>query len=241
MSPRPARPISLPPSPLPGYAAQLENLRSAAKWLVTAFAGVGGILVVGLQLANIGRLSASSGRLYVALAAAAIGLAAVAFMIKEASAVLTYESLTLADLSDKIIDQSRRRPGRNRFWHWRNRSRSEEISRIQDKIARSRHELYGYAGENVGDLHRLLREADERGWRTRRPGPAVDRSSLARQAARDVVQYANYHATLDLFRKMRGRLAWCAAVVALSSGVFAYASNPPMPDGPVRVQIDSGK
>jgi hypothetical protein len=195
---------------------------------------VGGVLVAGLQLANIGQLPPTSWRLYVALASAAVALLAVALMVTEASAVLTHESLTLADFADEGLEELLGKPKRSQ-------SRINEIGKIHYKIEQSRHELFGYAAETLGQLHRLMREADEQNGRVRRAGSSVHRSALARRAARDVVQYANYQATLELFKKMRRNLAWSAAIVAISSGIFAYAANPPKNDDPVRVQIVSGK
>lgn len=222
--------VTYRPEPATGYAQQLETLRSAARWLLAAFAAVAGALAAGLQLANIGQLTPHSWRLYAALAATFVALGAAGFMIKEASAVLTHESLTLADFTGDGLNERLRGPQMDR-------TRVEEIEKIQDKIGRSRHELFGYAAETIGQLHRQLREADERGWRDRDGARLLEKDALARRAARDVVQYANYYATLHLFKRMIRRLAWCAAVVAICSGVFAYSTNPPKHDQTTKVQV----
>jgi hypothetical protein len=211
-------------APADGYAAQLDTLRSVAKWLVAAFAGVGALLVAGLSISGIGQLSPSSWRLYIAGGSAALALATVAFMIKEASIVLTHEWLTLASFSDEPTGTSladRQRPD------WR----SAQLRDIDSRLRISRHELFGYAAESRPQLHARLRQADERLWRAR-PGSrsalkAAREASVLRKAARDTAQYANYYYTLKLFQRMRARLGWGALVTAISVGIFAYAASPP--------------
>jgi hypothetical protein len=217
--------------PAGGYATQLDALRSVAKWLVAAFAGVGGLLVAGLSISGIGQLAPSSWRLYAATGSAAIALAAVAFMVKEASTVLTHEWLTLADLSD---------PGarvRRQATRWQ----SAQWADIDDLLKISQHELFGYAAESVPRLHRHLQEADER-LRRARPGSwralqaARDGASL-RMAARSTAQYANYYYTLKLFQRMRTRLGWAALITAISIGVFAYAASVPRAAAPANAEV----
>ena len=217
--------------PAEGYTAQLDALRSVAKWLVAAFAGVGALLVAGLSISGIGQLTPSSWRLYAAGGSAAIALAAVGFMIREASSVLTHEWLTLASLSD---------PGalvRLQATDWQ----SAQLSDIDDLLKISQHELFGYAAESVPRLHVRLQEADER-LRKARPGSrralrAAGDAAALRRAARTTAQYANYRYTLKLFQRMRARLGWAALITAISIGVFAYAANPPKAAAPARTEV----
>jgi hypothetical protein len=220
--------------PASGYTAQLEVLRSTAKWLTAAFAGVGGILVAGLQLTGIGDLPVSSWRLYVALGTAGVALTSVGFMIRMTSTVLTHEWLTLASFSDEYIG-ALSTPGKDH-------RKQQHIAKIRDELNHSRHELYGYAAPDIEQLHRSLREADEEIWRTQpaseNHAEATRRAAMIRRAAREAVQYANYHYTLDLFRAMRAKIAIAALVVAVSAGTFAYATNPPKKDEPVKVRVE---
>jgi len=204
-----------------GYAAQLDALRSVAKWLVAAFAGVGALLVAGLSISRIGQLSPSSWRLYAAGGSAILALGAVGFMIWEASTVLTHEWLTLASLGDP--GARLRRPKAD----WR----SAQILEIDNLLHISRHELFGYVAESVPQLHTQLSEADQRLWRAR-PGSrcalkAAREAAVLRKAAQATAQYANYCYTLKLFQRMRARLGWVALVAVISVGIFAYAANPP--------------
>jgi hypothetical protein len=219
-----------------GYAAQLDALRSVVKWLVAAFAGAGALLVGGLQISGIGQLSPSSWRLYVAACAAGLALAGVGYMIKEASVVLTQEWLTLASLGDEATGPVLRPRQQTDWW-------SARLREIDEKVVLSRHELFGYAVETRGQLHRRLRLADERGWQSE-PGSeteigAAKESAMLRKAARDTVQYANYCLTLKLFQRMRIRLGWASAIVATCVVIFAYAANPPKHPAPTPVTIVS--
>ena len=214
-----------------GYAAQLDVLRSTAKWLTAAFAGVGGVLVAGLQLTGLGQLPASSWRLPVALLAVVVALASVGFMIRTASTVLTHEWLTLASFSDESILRPPGEEGR----------RSRYIDRAKERLKDSRHELFGYAAPDIERLHGLLHRADEAIWRSKPKSKAharaVEQAAILRRAARDAVQYANYHYTLELFREMRTKIGIAAVTIAVSATVFAYATNPPKADKSVRVQV----
>lgn len=206
-----------------GYAAQLEALRSVTKWLLTAFAGVGALLVTGVSLSGIGQLPLRSWRLYVAVSAAASALGAVAYMIRQASVVLTHEWLTLASFGDESSDEAFR--GGKPSW------RSIQLREIDEKLAVSRHELFGYAAKSRPQLHARLREADERLWRcqpgSRRAVRCEREAAVLRKAARDTVQYANYSYTLRLFQCMRARVTWAALVVVIGVAVYVYVVKTP--------------
>jgi hypothetical protein len=221
---------------LGGYAAQLDALRSVVKWLVAAFAGVGAILVAGLQVSGIGQLPTSSWRLYVAICAAGVALGGIGYMIHEASVVLTHEWLTLASFSDEPTGAVLGRNQRTGWW-------STKLLETEEMLDLSRHELFGYVAQSRKELHRYLREADELIWRSKPGSPELDEamaeSAKLRKAARETVQYANFCLTLMLFKRMRVRLGWAAAVVAVSIGVFAYTTNPPKSPAPVSVRIVS--
>jgi hypothetical protein len=206
-----------------GYASQLEALRSVAKWLVAAFGAVGALLVAGLSISGIDKLSPYSWRLYVAGGSAALALAAVGFMLREASEVLAHEWLTLASFGDEQTGPTL--SSANLDW------RSARLREIDERLIVSSHELFGYAAESRAALQRRLRLADQRLGRARPGSRRAARwgreAESLRQAARDTVQYANYYYTLKLFQRMRIRLAWAALVVVVSVGAFAYSVNSP--------------
>lgn len=215
-----------------GYAAAVEALRSTAKWLLTAFAGIAVALTAGLQLTGLGELPPTSWRLWAAIAGIGTAIAALAHMTNSASAVLTQDWVTLNTFTDRDIDsQLQDAPG-----HARRRGFDSVAEHIED----NRHELYGHAAPDLPTLHRWLREADEAIHSA--AGPAVReeaerRAAHLRAAAREVVQCANYYATLERFTRMKVRLAWAGLVAAVALGTFAYASHPPEKKAPVDVRI----
>jgi hypothetical protein len=215
--------------------AATESLRSAAKWMMASAGGVAAALAAGLQLSDLGRLSPGSWRLYAAVAGAAVGLGAVVYMIRAASSVLTHEWITLARFSGATLD-SLLAPAR---------ASRTDLTGIRDRISESEYELYSHAAPSIAALHAGLRQTNDvlrpsSGASTQEREIAARRGTELRQAARDVVDCANYYATLDLFRVMRTRFMMAATVGVVALGVFAYASNPPAPDPVVQVRIQAG-
>ena len=70
--------------------ASVERYRDVAKWLITVFAAVGGVLVAGSQLTSLGNLDLDEdrGRLLVALAGLALALAMAVLIVSSALRVL---------------------------------------------------------------------------------------------------------------------------------------------------------
>lgn len=218
----------LPGGSTRGYAAQLDSLRSTAKWLVAAFAGVAVILVGGLRFSDIGTLSPSAWRFYAAIGSASVALAAVGYMIREASVVLTHDWLTLATFSGAPDDGILRsdKPSKKDL------KESAQLQKLERQVENSRHELFGYAAPSLAQLHAQLQDYDEQIWHTKPNSRAAYtaqlQAALLRHAAHDAVQYANYYATLKLFQRMRSRLGWAAGIVVISVGVFAYSATLPV-------------
>ena len=216
-----------------GYGARLEAVRSAARWLLAAAAGVAALLVGGLQLTGLGKLPFTSWRLYVALAAAAATLLAIGYIIKTASIILTQEWLTLSDFTDEAA-------GLSTPWGRRS-SASVSLKVVEDRLTNSRNELFGHAAPTLSEVHRLLQEAQASARQTNLDAlaqkEANERSSYLRRTARDVVQAANYYYAIDLFHALRARLAWAAVVGIAGITVFAYAANPPENPSPVEVRL----
>lgn len=220
-----------------GYAAQLETLRSTAKWMMAATAGVGVLLVAGLQLSGLGRLPLNSWRAYTALGATMAALSAVGYMIKIVSAVLVEEWLTLADFTDDATGLPGPRGSRHQT--------PADLVRIESYLMGSRHELFGYVAPTLSALHSQLHNSHQTMWRTDLDAAtrekAAQRSAELRSAARDVVQAANYYHVLHLFKELRTRFVGAAVLGVLGVVVFAYAVNPPQDPGPVKVRIVSNR
>ncbi|GAA0474554.1 hypothetical protein [Streptomyces olivaceiscleroticus] len=219
--------------PETGYLAAQETLRSAAKWLLAAFAGVGAVVATGLQLTDLGGLRPDSWRLWTSLVAAALTLGALGYMVTSASAVLARDWVTLASFSAESISAKIRYDSTH--------ERRRRFKKIERKIEANRFELYGYAAPDIPALHRKLHQADDV---VNSPGATDQEREAARQqlrelraAAREVVHCANYYETLELFLRMRRRLAYASVIAVIGLGIFAYAGHPPPSDKPVDVRI----
>lgn len=215
-------------------AAAAEALRSTAKWLVTAFAAVGAALIAGLQLSGIGGLGSEDLlRLFFAVLGLAGGVLGVGYMIRETAGILTVEWVTLADLDDDTFEEI--------LYHGGDKHVDEAKSHLFEvakKISGVREELFAHAAPSVGELQSRLRGANKAAAEIIGQAPtqkvtaedeakAFGRSRELREAARAVVDYANYHRTLRLFNQLKPRLARGAVATVTSVAVFAYATNPP--------------
>ena len=97
------------PSP---YQQATESIRAAARWLMTAFAAVGGVLVAGVPLSDLGRLEVRSARFVLAVSAVAVALVAIGYMIRTVARVFTaryvsFGELAAADFPEKAGRQRR--------------------------------------------------------------------------------------------------------------------------------------
>lgn len=150
-----------------GVRAGIERYRELAKYLVTIFAGVGGLLVAGTQLSAIGDLSWEESRERILVAAAGFTLAimAVAWIASHVLAVLKPFDLSLNDVVDDaaLAADLRGRPELNGL---------ESIEEMRDIIngpflgREEREEWLGYALAAVDyAAFCLVRRRFERAWR----------------------------------------------------------------------------
>ena len=136
------------------YATATDNLRTSARWLLTAAAGAGAVLVAGVQLTSIGSLGLGEWpRLVAAVAGLAAGLGAVGYMIWQASLLLTDKWITLTALEEQDVQRLLWDPGRRR-----DKRRFEEVIRIRAELDRYREEFFGsVAGSISGPVQTALR------------------------------------------------------------------------------------
>ena len=206
------------------YSTATDNLRTATRWLLTAAAAAGAVLVAGLQLTSIG--SPGTGdwpRLAAATAGLTAGLGAVGYMIFQASMLLTDEWITLAQLEMEPFRQQLQDSGRRR-----DKRRSEEIDRIYNELQSYQDEFYGSVAESLSDLYRRLIEANKKARESPSPEHARAAADL-RRAVDTIVQAANYSYTRSGFAALRRHLAQAGAVFAVGIVIFAYAANLPNP------------
>jgi hypothetical protein len=214
-------------SPAAGYAKATDNLRTAARWLLTAAAAAGAVMVAGLQLTSIGSLGPGDWpRLAAAAAGLAVGLGAVGYMIFHASLLLTDAWITLAQLVLEPFIQQLRDSGR------RDQRRAGEIERIRGEIENYQDEFYGSVADSIADLYRRLIEANKKARESPSPEHAREAASLKRTVD-TVVAAANYSYARAEFAVLRRRLTEAGAVFVAGIVIFAYAANPPKPASPV--------
>jgi hypothetical protein len=224
------------------FTSATANIQAAARWVVTALAAVGGVLVSSVPLTGLGKFTS-----FLEALAAGIGLvvalAAVAVTIVFAARVFTTEHITLAAL---VSDQLPTRAGGG--------PPSIEVTIRQ--IMRSREELFGDAAKDLGELSRRLasvnknlRENATFGVAKGESQPpssahvvqaevATSAATLAEAglasytarlqiAARTVVEFANYDTARRNFRIMTSILLVAGFFAVAGVADYAYWSSRP--------------
>jgi hypothetical protein len=216
-----------PPSATPAaesqYVAAAETIRQAARWLVAAFAGVGGVLVAGVPLTDVGRVEAGTSDFWFAVMGIAAALVAIAYMIHAVSRVFTSEFISFAEYSEATV------PGVTGA-----EKRRKLLLDIGEVAERSGDELYGAEARDLGELHTRLQDTNQ-AVRTAKlegqaaPEDAVRHARDATAAANRAMEFINYEFVRRTFRHLFPRLAAGGLIVALGVGtyVFQTAQSPP--------------
>lgn len=209
-----------------GHAAATEAIRTTARWLLTAAAGVGAALLAGLQLTSLGSLTWSDDwlRIILSLVGLLLGLSAICYMISATSLILTDTWVTLAQLHLEKVHSRLRGSTDNR-----DRARGELYLKLYEDLDVYRDELFGGVAESITNLYSKLITANAAS-RDNKPEEAKDLPEL-RHATAAVVQYANYFLAREMFKNLRPRLFGAAAVTVVGIVLFAIAANPPDSSG----------
>lgn len=227
------------------YVEATASIRAAARWLLTAFAAVGGVLVAGVPLTDIGRVGIWSFRFWIAVAAIIAALGAIGWMIRAVARVFTAEyvsfgELQQADFPEKVkltrpdaAEGVESKPADERT------RRQRRVYAIKKVINTSREELYGSQARSLAELARRLRAANEAvSWLVddealfeQRVARLQRQSELDRAASR-VVDFANYEYTRRTFQRLFPKLALGGFIVAVSVGTYAIAVNSAPPKAP---------
>jgi len=201
------------PSP---YQQATESIRAAARWLLAAFAGVGGVLVAGVPLTDIGRIGVWTFRFWLAVGAIVVALAAIGLMIRAVSKVFTARYVSFGELGQADFpDKSGRK---RRVWD------------VEQVINFSRDELYGAQAGTLAELAKRLRVANETSRAVGKPslgkaspserGVPTALAELERASSR-VLDFANYEYTRRTFQSLFPRLALGGIIAAGGVGVYA--------------------
>jgi hypothetical protein len=227
------------------YGAATEALESTAKWLVTAFAAVGALLIGSVQLTDIWELGLWEPRFITAIACLAIAITAVVYLIRKTSGIFMTEWVTLGHLSyeayKRFAESDVKETGQAR-------KDQRDLSAVLQEVEDAQEELYGHMARSIPDLHRHLHEANEEAakiaanevqltWPDQ--GKVFEKVYELHSAARDVVECANYHRTRQQFDDLKGRLWLAVAIVTLCVLVFAAVTHLPPKSQLVKVEFAS--
>jgi hypothetical protein len=231
------------------YVQATESIRAAARWLLAAFAAVGGVLVAGVPLTDLGRVGVWNFRFWIAVAAIVAALGAIGWMIRAVARVFTAEYVSFGELRQADFPEKVKRPRtpegpddlRSKTAEKRSR-RQRRVHDIREVIDTSREELYGSQARSLAELSRLLRKANEvlsqpvgadapasqqlesELWARRQP-------ELNRAALR-VVDFANYEFTRRMFKSLFPKLAFLGFIAAAGVGAYAVAVSSAPPKAP---------
>jgi hypothetical protein len=208
-------------TPTGRFAASAEEIRAAARWLLTAAAGLLAALVAGLQIRGLNGLPAW--RVVVALIGAAVAIAAVGSVASGAARLLAAEWPTLTYLGAQEVAQQLRPPNTRA-----SRERAADLRDVVKSIVENREELYRAQAETIPDLHRRL-AASNSDMRADAGGPAsaalAARAAALRAAADNVVDFANYQLTRARFERLRRHLLLAGIPVVAGVVVFTLATG----------------
>jgi hypothetical protein len=190
------------------YRDATEAIRSAARWLVAAFAGVGGALLAGLPLSDLTQTDTASSHFWLAVAAVIVSLVVIGAMILAVSQVFTSRYPTLSEFTTGTFRASKRG--------------SKVMKDIRLELEESWDELFGKRFPSLPALHAALLEK----------GRPAEEVAEAQKWARRVLDYINYEYTRRTYRTVvRGSLAAGGSIVAAGIVMFVFevAQAPPAP------------
>ena len=206
--------------------------------LLVAAAGVGGVLVAGLELGSLGQLTFQQGpRIVVALIGLVVALAGVGAVIARAAALLTEDWVSLLDLGSedaqqKINELLLKRADKQSGSKRKRRRRAGDPAAIYESVRDHGEELYRGLAETLeglwGELvtaNRLSRVRAAAGWVASDATTSHDRE--LRLAVQTVVEFATYQRTRANFAALQKVLFWSSGAVVVGVTIFAIATHSP--------------
>jgi hypothetical protein len=205
------------------YRSGTEGIRSAARWLATALAAVGGVLVGGVPLSGLGSTNTGSLSFWLAIAAVAVAIAALGYMIFLISRIFTAEFVTFAEFEMADLP-----PTTNRLMQRRYRF----LNDIKNSIGESRDELYGDVAKSMTTLNAKLTEANQaKRDHAERVIPSSESTALEAAVER-VRDFANYELARRMFRALLPRLAFAGTITVVAVAVYAFEIGHAPPAAP---------
>ena len=240
-------------SPSP-FQQATSNLHATARWIVTALAGVGGVLVAGVPLTGLGKAGWSISTI-IAICGLAAALIAIGIMIPIVARVFSTDYITLTALQLAELPAYQGQSTRN-------------VSEVLDSVLVNREELFGDEAADLGILYDRLSKSNEelrKGRRGEQPAnvpagspkelrgpdevgnrevesPSVDPSTYVseeaslrrnleelRTASARVVDFANYEATRRRFVQLYPKLMIAGLIAVGGVGLYAFEVSRPLP------------
>lgn len=204
-------------------AGSAERIRTTAKWLVGTFGAIGGALVAGLQISDIGELNGADR--VIAVVGVLVALAAVILIITLASVVLSRGRVALSDLADESSKGRKRRLvtelNRGPALYAPYKSVSEFANAVSTQWIKQAKSWLTKQTTTDEDARRV---AEQEFRETKKILPGLNRINarlLATARAEDV------KLTFDRVRLWIGALG---IVAAIGAGAFAYVNTVPDKD-----------
>lgn len=198
---------------LAGIEAAADRIRQTAKWLTVSLAAVGGVLIAGTQLSDIGQLQAWSSRFVVAIVGGGVAAAAAVIILALAIWVAVTPAISLTQLAAK------------------------EPKGVRDIV---RDPIFLGGKKSVSELNEAYKKAlldrEEAFHRLSLQDNATNQSAAVK-TDREMVSVSNTVSSLMpvvAYERVAYRWKWAGAVVlicglvaAAGVGAFAWAAHPP--------------
>jgi hypothetical protein len=191
-----------------------DRLRETTKWLIAAFAAIGGVLIAGSQLSSIGSLAPGDWlRFVIAAAGLLLALAGVAFAIDAAVGVFAAGSVSLGGLATRPPDDGvRQRIDGDRVLLGGRDGLGELVADYEAAVAQRTDAYEAYLADESKLGHAKTTHAN---------------AAAVAQTVQDALAVASYEDVVRSFKNARSRLFAGAIVAALGVLAFAAAANPP--------------
>lgn len=228
-------------TPATGAVASTAAIQTTAKWLVGAFAAIGGVIVTGLQLSSVATTKdLPASRIVLALAAYGVSITATGAIVLLAARVLQprFDSIdpirereTAADIlaaKDAAGSTPRLAAELDPLLGY--------LHRFRNVTSRSGWgDTPGELAVNLDKLNAALARVraghsatiDGRAWAEEQRADLEAEARLAEEDAAAIVALANRYEIERRYTQLRRALAFCGALVAAAIPVFAVAVRPP--------------
>lgn len=207
-------------------AAAADRIRETAKWLTVSLAGLGGVLIAGSQLSDVGALAIGSFRFWLSVAGGAFGILGTVAILALAIWIATKPAPPYA----RLVKEDTRHPANAalasdpyRLGGWK---KIEELDARRTATLKARNKA-----ETDYD------EAPDGPAKEQKAGALVDKNKdfvYMDTLARHVNELAGYEVLSWRWRRVGGWMIGAGVLAALGLGVFAWAANPP-PDATASV------